>query len=61
MRRFLLSLSLTPLLFGACMRNRDPEPGTEVIATPTGPCRDDEAFDAGRCSPRVQGTTLAPR
>lgn len=61
MRRLLLRLALTPLLFGACMQNRDPDPQTEVSATPTGPCRDDETFDAGRCSPRVQGTTLAPR
>lgn len=61
MKRLLLSLSLTPLLFGGCLHNREPETQADVTATPTGPCRDDESLESGRCVPRVPGSGLTPR
>ncbi len=59
MKTFLPFLAL--LALAACAPRRyvaaDPapvEPTAATIATPTGPCRDDENFENGRCAPRIQ-------
>lgn len=59
MKTFLPFLAL--LVLAACAPRRmvavDPapvEPAAATIATPTGPCRDDENFEKGRCVPRIQ-------
>lgn len=51
---------LAILTLAACAPRRivaaDPapvEPAAATIATPTGPCRDDENFENGRCAPRI--------
>jgi hypothetical protein len=58
--KFLLFLlcALATLLMSGCGlgRNRNrmpPEKTTDLAATPSGPCRDDENFDKGKCSPRI--------
>lgn len=58
-----LILALAPLVLVGCrmLDNRNPEVKAEVSATPDGPCRDDESFDKGHCSPRIPGNGQAPR
>jgi hypothetical protein len=56
--RFLLC-SLALSLLAGCASNRGPD-DKPVVTTPNGPCRDDENFDNGHCTPRFPGDG-APR
>ncbi len=53
MRMLLLATVLLPLLAAACRTPATSDPNVE--ATPTGPCRDDERLENGRCVTRLPG------
>ena len=56
MKFLLLLCALATLLMAGCGQNRNhmpPEKTTDLAATPSGPCRDDENFEKGRCAPRI--------
>lgn len=56
-RCFLFTFALSPLVFAGCSHN-PPATNPNVEATPTGPCRDDERLENGRCVPRIPGDNL---
>jgi len=53
MRMLLLATVLLPLFAAACRTPATSDPNVE--ATPTGPCRDDERLENGRCVTRMPG------
>lgn len=57
MRIILLMCAMSTLAFAGCTHN-PPAANPNVEATPTGPCRDDERLENGRCVPRIPGDNL---
>ena len=56
MRFLFLLCALATLIMAGCGHNTmPPEKTTDLAATPSGPCRDDENFVNGKCSPRAPG------